>query len=147
MREGTLLQLVQRIRKHLGRLCELLRLTVISERIPLERKERELVELSAALQILDEATHPSGFSEFNSAGDLRLFDVLQTWPAKPKRGTDFVNRFFKLKIQCPEMLRIHELPVGFFSHFDPLNRITSSLQVSNFSGGVFRSVIQHRHRN
>src|SRR6267378_4069726 len=68
MRESALLQLVQCIRKHLRAFSELLRLTVISERIPLKRKERRHVELSAALQISEEATHPSGFSEFNSTG-------------------------------------------------------------------------------
>src|SRR5216684_1281701 len=126
VRQAALLQLVQRVSKHLRAFGELLRPAVIRERIPLERKEGELVELAVVLQIPEEATHPSGFAEFNSTADLRLLDVLEARPSQLKRGIDFVNRFFKLKVQSSEVLRIHKLPIGFFADFNSLDRITAS---------------------
>jgi len=49
-----------------------LRFAVVAERISLKGKERELVELVVALQILEEPAEPSGFAELNSSGNLRL---------------------------------------------------------------------------
>src|SRR5437016_14216872 len=105
MRQSALLQLVQGICQHSRRFDQLLRFAVVSERIPLKGKERELVELVMAFQILEEPPEPSGFAEFNSSGNLRLLDVLEAWPTKSQSGIDIVERFCKLQIQSREMLR------------------------------------------
>src|SRR2546421_8461123 len=43
------------------------------------------------------------------------------------------------------MLRIHELSVGLFTHFDPVDGVAASLQISNLGGGVLGSVVENRH--
>ena len=52
----------------------------------------------------------------------------------------------KLQVECRIVLGFYELAVGFFAHFDALNRITPRSQVANLGSGIFGRIVEYRDR-
>src|SRR5215813_8838109 len=148
MSQSALLHFIQRVAEHRGSILQLNTgsITIVAEWIPFEREEGEIFRSSMSFQVLQKAAEPSALSVFNLPGHLCLLNVLHAWPAEMQTWMRSAKRVNKLHIKLCVVFGLYELPIGFFSQFDPIDWISAPGQIFDFGDGVFRRVIEHRYR-